>query len=315
MTILRRYKKWLLSIFIILFVLINAIAYFHAYKFTHFDIEETTRTNDPNKLSIVQKIRTIVFGIDNPRPTNTSFPNRKFKTIKIKYNSDTIDCWHIIIDSLQPTVLIFHGYAGCKSQMIEKSNLLNDLGFNTVLVDFIGSGNSTGNKTTIGYFESEQVKYVFDYFNKYTAKSKIILYGISMGSVAIMKSISDYNLEPTSIIIECPFGNMLKTVQARFKIMNAPSFPMSYLLLFYGGLQNNFNAFNHNPTEYAKKIKIKTLLMYGLKDNKVSKEEIDLIFKNLQGEKQLKIYKSAGHEDIVDKYKEEWKENIIKFTK
>lgn len=135
-----------------------------------------------------------------------------------------------------------------------------------------------------------------------------------MGSVAIMRSISEYKLSPSSIIIECPFGNMLKTVKARFKIMNAPSFPMAYLLVLYGGLQNSFNAYNHNPTEYAKKINTKTLLLYGLQDNKVSKEEIDLIFKNLNGQKQLKLYPNAGHENMVELNKEDWKNEIIRFT-
>ncbi len=237
-----KYKKLLIRFTFIAFLVINVIAYFHAYKFTHFDKEVIKRTKDPNDLSALEKGKTLFFGIDNPRPINTEKPNRNYKNIKIKYNSDTIDCWHIPIDSSKATILIFHGYAGNKSQMVEKSNLLNDLGFNTVLVDFLGSGGSTGNTTTIGYYESEQVKYVYDYF-KNNKTPNLILYGTSMGSVAILKSISDFDLKPTSIIIECPFGNMLKTVQARFKIMNVPSFPMSYLLLFYGGLQNNFNSF------------------------------------------------------------------------
>lgn len=55
-------------------------------------------------------------------------------------------------------------------------------------------------------------------------------------------------------MIECPFGSMYKTVCARFKTMNAPTFPMAGLLVFWGGMQNNFWAFEHNPTEYAKNI-------------------------------------------------------------
>lgn len=292
----------------------NVIAYFHAYKFTHFDKNIKTRTNDPNTLSALEKMQILIFGVNNPRTINSVRPNRDYRTIKIQYNSDTIDCWHILIDSSKPTILIFHGYAGNKSQMVEKSNDLNNLGYNTVIVDFLGYGSSTGNTTTIGYQESEQVRHVFEYFKKNTT-SNLILYGISMGSVAIMKSISDFNIKPVSIIIECPFGNMLKTVQARFKLMNAPIFPMSYLLTFYGGLQNNFNSFKHNPTEYAKNINVKTLLLYGLKDKKVSKEEIELIFKNLNGQKQLKIYENAGHENIKEQNEKKWINDIQNFTK
>lgn len=308
------YKKWILRIVLTLFIVINIVAYFHAFKFTHFDDSIIERTNDPDKLSITQKIKTMFLGIDNPRPINIEQPNRNYKIVKIKYNKDLIDCWYIPIDSSKPTILIFHGYAGNKSQMVKRSNLLNDLGYNTVLVDFLGSGASTGNKTTIGYYESDQVKYVFNFF-KNQIQSDIILYGISMGSVAIMKSISDYHIQPESIIIECPFGNMLQTVKARFKLMNVPSFPMAYLLVFYGGLQNNFNAYQHNPSDYAKNISVKTLLMYGLQDNKVSRAETDLIFKNLQEPKQLKLYQNAGHDNIVEIYQNDWKNDIVRFLK
>lgn len=54
-------------------------------------------------------------------------------------------------------------------------------------------------------------------------------------------------------------------------------------------------------------------MLYGLQDNKVSKEGIDLIFKNLKGQKQLKLYPNAGHENMVELNKDEWKNEIIRF--
>lgn len=95
--------------------------------------------------------------------------------------------------------------------------------------------------------------------------------------------------------------------------MHAPTFPMAGLLVFWGGVQNGFWAFGHNPTEYAKKIKCPTLLLYGAKDEKVSKEEIDTIFNNLTGTKKLKIYPNAAHENYLAKYKQEWTQDIQGF--
>ncbi len=39
-----------------------------------------------------------------------------------------------------------------------------------------------------------------------------------------------------------------------------------------------------------------------------------MIFKNLQGQKQLRLYKNAGHENILEEYRDEWKNEIIQFT-
>jgi hypothetical protein len=196
--------------------------------------------------------------------------------------------------------------------MLDKAEVFYGLGYNTFLVDFMGSGGSEGNQTTIGYLEAEEVKTCFDFLTHHGERN-IYLFGTSMGAVAIMKAISDYNIKPKGIVIECPFGSMYQTVCARFKAMKAPTFPMASLLVFWGGLQNGFWAFGHNPTEYAKKINCPALLMYGGVDEKVSRKEIDEIFAKLKGQKQLKVYQDAGHENYLTKYKSEWTMNVEAF--
>nr|WP_230406452.1 alpha/beta hydrolase [Flavobacterium fluviale] len=196
--------------------------------------------------------------------------------------------------------------------MIDRSNEFIKLGFSTMLVDFMGSGNSEGNQTTIGYKEAEQVKTIFDCV-KQSGENNVILFGTSMGAVSIMKCINEYKIKPNAIIIECPFGSMYQTVCARFKKMNAPTFPMAGILLFWGGIQNGFWGFSHNPTEYAKNISCPTLLLYGENDKSVSKKEINEIYKNLQGVKKLAIYPKTGHENYLIKNKVEWTKDVSDF--
>ncbi len=296
---------------LIIFILLNIIAFFHAYKFTHFGDNTLVRTRDPKELTFIRRIKSLAFGINNPRPTNGQFPTKPFETIRLKSNK-TIECWLMKTENAKGTVVLFHGFAGEKSSLMEKSDIFQELGYNTLLVDFMGSGGSEGNQTTIGFFEAAEVKTCFDYL-KSSGENKIYLWGTSMGAVAIMKAIRDYNIQPTGIMIECPFGSMYETVCARFRLMNAPTFPMAGLLVFWGGLQNNFWAFGHNPTEYAKNITCPTLLLYGELDNKVSRAEIDEIFANIKAEKVLKTYPLAGHENYLGKYEREWKTDITNF--
>jgi len=289
----------------------NTIAFFHAYKFTHFTNIKTVKTKDPGKLTFGQKIKTLIFGIDNPRPENKTLPKTRFETIKLKSNRE-IECWSIAAENPKGTVILFHGYSGEKSSMLDKAEVFRALGYRTFLVDFMGSGGSEGNLTTIGFFEASEVKTTYDYLVA-NGEKNIFLFGTSMGSVAIMKAVCDYGLNPRGIIIECPFGSMYETVCARFRTMHVPIFPMAGLLVFWGGIQNGFWAFGHEPTEYAKKIACPTLLLYGGKDEKVSKAEIDAIFTHLAGRKALKIYENAGHENYLNQYKYEWTNDIEKF--
>jgi esterase/lipase len=294
-----------------IFVLMNIVAIFHSYKFTHFADNKSEKTRDPKSLTTGLKIKTLFLGVNNPRPENKIVLTSDYQTIKLNSYKE-IECWSIKVENSKGTVILFHGFSGEKSSMLDKSDVLRELGYNTFLVDFMGSGGSEGNQTTVGFWEAEQVKTCFDYLTE-NGTENIYLFGTSMGAVAIMKSINDYAINPKGIILECPFSSMYQTVCARFKAMNAPTFPMAGLLVFWGGLQNRFWAFAHNPTDYAKKINCSTLLLYGAKDERVSRQEIDEIFTNFVGQKKLKIYQEAGHENYLTIYKEEWRQDVEQF--
>lgn len=311
MTTKRKWIKRGLWTLAAIFVLMNLIAIFHSYKFTHFANPKKEKTKSPTQLTTGRKIKTLIFGVSNPRPENTSVPTAEYETVKLKSNKE-IECWRISSDDSGGTVILFHGFGADKSSMLDKAEIFLKLGYDTLLVDFMGSGGSEGNQTTIGFLEAEQVKTCFDYLIE-NGEENIYLFGTSMGAVAIMKSISDNGISPKGIIIECPFGSMYKTVSARFKTMNAPTFPMAELLVFWGGIQNGFWAFGHNPTEYAKHINCPTLLLYGAQDEKVNRQEIDEIYTNLNGQKSLKIYQNAAHENYLRKYKSEWTKDVQQF--
>ncbi len=300
---------------LIVFVLMNIIAIFHAYKFTHFINNSIAQTKSPDKLSALAKIQALCFGVNNPRPANKTIPSTAFETILLQSNVKT-ECWYVhnssSPDTSKGTIIICHGYGGEKSSMLDKAAIFNNIGYNTFLVDFMGSGGSEGNVTTIGYKEAEQVKTAYE-FIKNKEHKKIFLFGTSMGAVAIMKAINDYDINPAGIILECPFGSMYQTVCARFKNMNAPTFPMAGLLVFWGGIENGFWAFSHNPTQYAKNINCPTLLMYGEKDKNVSRQEIDNIFNNIPSQKILRTYLQAGHENYLKKYQPEWTSDVKAF--
>lgn len=313
----RKLLKWFVRSIFIFFVLINVIAIIHSYKFTHFVVSDIERTPKPEKLSLSEKIEVLLFGVNNPRPENKSKPSRHYEVIELQSNKK-IEGWYLKTDDslknrrARGTVIICHGYGGEKSSMLDKAAIFDTLGYDCFLVDFMGSGGSEGNVTTIGYEEAKEIKTSYDYLLN-RGIDNIYLFGTSMGAVAIMKAMSDYDLKIKAIILECPFGSMYQTVSARFRNMNVPAFPMAGLLVFWGGAQNGFWALGHNPAEYAKKISCPTLLLYGEQDKNVTRNEINSIYNNLNGNKVLKTYELAGHENYLIKYKEQWIMDVSRF--
>lgn len=308
---MNKFLKITISVLVSVFIVLNIVAFAHAYRFTHFKLDNSPRTKEPRNLSFINKVKTIILGVNIPKPTNGNKVPANFETINIKSNK-LIECWYQKVPNAKGTIILFHGYSSVKITLLGKAKIFRKLGYNTLLVDFMGSGGSEGNQSTIGYFEAEQVKSCYQYVQKSNPKN-IYLYGSSMGAVAIMKAMKDGGIKPKGIIIECPFATMYETVQARFKIMKIPSFPMAPLLVFWGGIQNGFWAFGHNPEEYAKSINCPTLLLHGAKDEKVSIKEINRIYENLNCKKKLVIYKNAGHENYLNKHEKEWSLDIRNF--
>jgi alpha-beta hydrolase superfamily lysophospholipase len=298
------------KIIILLFFVLNIFSAIHAYKFTHFTAGKVERTKHPENLSAGEKLKVLFTGVSNPRPVDTIFPEMKFEHFHIKSNK-TIDCWYMRTIHPKGTVILFHGYGSSKAALIGNAGIFYNLGYNTMLVDFMGSGESEGNQTTVGYKEAEEVKSSYDYLSG-KGEHNIFLFGCSMGAASILKAMNDYHLDVKGIILECPFGSMYRTVCNRFRNMGVPEFPAASLLTFWGGIENGFWAYSYQPSEYAKSVKCPALLMYGAKDRNVGRDEIDEIYRNLAGEKYLKIFQNSGHESYLKKYPS-WRDSVSSF--
>lgn len=285
-------------------LLLNAIAFFHAYRFTHFDPASGPKVTHAGQLPLTEKLSMLFTGAPNPRPQPQHTPGHPFETVRLHSNKE-IECWYLPADSAKGTVALFHGYGGEKSTLLDKAAVFRSLGYHTLLVDFMGAGGSEGNQTTIGYKEADQVATSVCYLQQ-RGEQNIVLFGTSLGAAAVMKALHDEALPVRSVILECPFATLQQAVENRFKILGVPPFPMAHLLLFWGGVQNGFNAFAHDPVDYARAIKCPTLLLYGEKDVKVTAEETAAIFAALAGPKKLVTYPLAGHENYLKKYREKW---------
>jgi len=300
--------------FLVLIIALNYIAYNHAYKFTHYipSTETKLQVYDTSHIHWSTKVKYIVKGVNVPRPENKNTPNYIDTTEYIQTPKGKIEIWRTYAYEPKGTIIMFHGYAAKKSILTARAEELMYMNYNTVMVDFLGSGGSDGNKVTIGYHEAEQVKACYDYIVS-SGDTNVYLFGISMGAVAIMKCINNYQLPVKGIILECPFGYMKTTIKNRFKNFGVPTFPMTDLLMLWGSYHAGFNTYKHNPVDYALNINCPTLLIHGKNDHAVSKKEIDDIYKNLQGKKTLKTFSNTGHNIFSWENKKEWNKAVEEF--
>lgn len=296
------------------FVAANVMVYKHAYHFTH--VTEGERSLSPEDLSFSQKLKILLGGISLPKSENILFPyttpQRQIILIPTRKKKYKLECWYDKVENSKGIVVLFHGYGGCKSSYELEADYFRQIGYSTLLVDFVGHGGSEGKEISLGYHEADDVKAVFDYVKNQQKVKNVILYGSSMGAASILRAIAVYDLKADKLILECPFATMKQTVKGRFEVMGVPSTGLAEWLMLWGGVQQGFWAFTHNPQKYSKKVTIPTLLMGGKNDKRVKNWEIDTIYTNLNGKKEL-VWINAGHESYIAVEPKVWKRAILNF--
>ena len=310
----RKIFRWILWIVVIQFILINISAALYAYRLTHFYNEPLLSQQD-QKRNILSKTWRLFRGPKYSKAQIKTFPEFNYETINLKTKDGTaIEAWYSKTDSLAAgTVILFHGVGGGKNHLLNEATAFRNIGYNVMMVDFRGFGNSGGNTTTLSIREVEEVKLSFDYINQLGEK-RIFLWGGSMGAVTVAKAISDYHLKVSGIMLESPFASIQSHLEARARLLGFPSQPFAFLTTCWIGVERGFNGLGAKTCKYAKNIQCPVLVQWGSRDDYVLKWEINAVFDAIASpDKKLIVYKDAFHESLVTRDAALWYKEVKTF--
>jgi alpha-beta hydrolase superfamily lysophospholipase len=273
------------------------------------------RTPPPESLGILDKARTLLTGVTIPRPESSGTPAElglAFETHRFAGSKGhRLEAWYIPgAGQDQALVLLFHGYAACKANLLPTAHRLRALGCSVLLVDFYGSGGSSGSGTTIGYQEGEDATSAFRYAGERWPDRPIILYGLSMGGAAVLRAVAIGGAAPEALVLENTFDTLVNTVRRRFRAMHLPPSPLSELLVFWGGIRGGFNALAHNPVAYAAQVNCPALVLHGRNDPRVTPADSKRLYDAFSGSKRRSEYPGAGHQPLATADAERWEADM-----
>ncbi len=304
-------KKFLWTIFIF-FILVNFISATNAYKFTHFYDPGEVVIKPENKKTTFDHIGDIIFGKDYVKKKNAPLPDSFSNVTLTTKNNIELAGWYAQAKNPLGSVALFHGYGDNKTDVLLEGKSFLSMGYNVLLLDFRGEGNSSGNTCTIGYKEAEDVELAYN-FLKNKGEKNIVLWGISMGAAAVARSIDEYHLQPSKVILEMPFATMQDAVEGQLRTMHLPPEPLGILLTFWGGVEHGFWPFSVNPDKYVESIHCPVLLQVGEHDQRVTPIERKEVYENLNEPKHLVIYDNSGHESLCKKEHLKWLASVSAF--
>jgi alpha-beta hydrolase superfamily lysophospholipase len=311
-----RIAKVLLATSLCGFILLNILAYRHAYAMTHFS-RSLQRTRDPEKMTLPQIASTLFSGVEIARPRTKLSPadlSPEARALTIpETNGIRLGAWYAPGATNKPLVILYHGYIGEKGGTIREARAFLEMGCSVLLVDFRGSGESSESDTTIGCKEAEDVTAAYEYAREHLPAHRTVLYGQSMGAAAVLRALHDCGVHPDGVIIEAVFDRLLTTVKHRFTRMHVPTFPSAQLLVFWGGWQSGFNGFRHNPVDYAAAVHCPSLFLHGSDDSRARVGEARAVFERVPGRKQFEVFTGAEHESGIKRFSTQWKTAVRKF--
>jgi predicted alpha/beta-fold hydrolase len=181
-------------VLLVAFLILNLLAYQHAHALTHY--QQTGPSSRSREVrSVWDKARLLLRGVQICRPKSPAVPAQvglPFENHTLAGSAGALDCWYIPSRPARGTVLIFHGYGGCKANMLPEAKAFHEMGYGCLLVDFRGCGGSDGDTTTIGFHEAEDVVAAVANVRERWPGSPVLLFGQSMGAAAALRAVVAY---------------------------------------------------------------------------------------------------------------------------
>ena len=194
------------------------------------------------------------------------------------------------------TIVMIHGWTSSRREPMGKAGYLLDAGYNVLVFDLRGHGQSDGDYTTLGYSEPDDVATAVT-FARSRDPGPIALFGFSMGgALAVETGARDDGV--SAVIEDSGYGSVENVYRAGFqRITGLPPIPFGLPLVAIGQLDLRVPIDSVRPVTDAARLHKPLLAIVGTADHVVPPAEGFDIFHAAPGPKELLVVPGAGHVD------------------
>ncbi len=270
----------ILFIILVLYLLIG-VYFFHFSNCTKISIKRLFKGKGTFKLTSSE--------------SKTWFKNSNYKEVYIKSFDKKKLYAYEIKNKLNTWVIIVHGYTNNALEMLDVAYNFYKKGYSILLIDQRAHGKSDGIYSTHGFYERKDMLSWIDYINK-KKKTKIILYGISMGGTVIMRTVGE-NL-PNNVICaieDCGFISNYDQFYNQLKYLKFLPKPIISSFNIFSSIFFGFNIYKFKPEEILMNGKIPFMFIHGSSDKLVPPKNAYDAYQLYKGKKKLLIIDGAKH--------------------
>lgn len=201
------------------------------------------------------------------------------------------------IDESKATILLLHPVRADRRAMQGRTQLLQENGYATVLIDLQAHGESAGDAITFGYRERLDVRAAVDWARAKNPDHKIGIVGWSLGGAAALLASP---LDIDALVLESVYPTIEEAVHNRIKPKLGPlHHVLAPTLLMQLKPRLGIDPKSLRPIDHAKEVQCPVLLLCGDKDHHTTIEESKRLLSAFREPKRLVVFEDAAHVDLL----------------
>lgn len=229
------------------------------------------------------------------------------------------------IENAEPTrdtVILIHGLFQNRTMCLPYISMYRNLGYNVLLIDLRGHGESGGNHTGWGLSEQGDMAAWMNWLQQKNSHMRVGLHGISLGAaMALLYAGSDAGKNLSFVVADSSYGNIIALGQEKLREAQADKWTIrGYKILdpfFQGAMWYHTGKLvaDIEPAQAVKRITVPVLFLHGSDDQLVPVQTAKSLYDNCQSpDKDIYVFGHSGHAVGIATNSGEYRETVTTFV-
>ena len=213
------------------------------------------------------------------------------------------------------TALVIHGWRDCAIKFMWLARIYeHELGYNVVMPELHGCGESEGEAIQMGWKDRLDVMHWLKTFQKDT----MVVHGVSMGAATTMMLSGEQmpdGINDLRFVEDCGYTSVWDEFAGQLKEQfGLPTFPLMYTTSLLCKWRDGWSFEEASALEQVKKCHYPMLFIHGNADTFVPSQMVYPLYEAKPGAKELWIAEGAEHALSYKKHKADYIEKIKAFV-
>ena len=174
------------------------------------------------------------------------------------------------------------------------------LGYNVLLIDDRGHGDSEGDRNNVGLKEFRDVQRWVRFLHDELGNEKVLLHGICIGAATAMYTVTEPGAPDCveGLVVDGMYTTFRETFRTHMKLMKRPVFPVLDEVMLLIALHAGRHPGLHGPVYSIRRLKLPVLMLFGRQDQFSLPEKSRMLYEMCPSRKQVVWFERGAHSHL-----------------